>query len=241
MADSKLQGPVTPRTWAERFADTPALRMLLQLIPHVGSVADTAIGAVASRLAAERTAWFFHELSIRGACLTEEIVARDPFVYRFLATKNAALHTHRREKVRALAQLLVNTTVLEPLEEDEFEQVFKTLEGLTHRELCLLALLDAWEANTAEAPPEADAFTRFVEARSTISGNAIPALLARLIASGCVEGAVLTGMGPSGTLSGRALPGVMGRLSPLYRALRRAAVLGEIEIYGTAPSKCSEA
>lgn len=130
---------------ASQYADKPALRALLQLIPGWGA-ADSLLQYRVDQIRAARLRAFFDELAVGRIQLSDELVQSEDFLHAFFATIRAALSTRRRDKIRLFSRLLDNSfSPAGRVGSDEYEELLGVLEALSLREFSVLRLLHRFE------------------------------------------------------------------------------------------------
>lgn len=203
------------------YAEDPMVRALVTLAGYVPgvAVADAAMIAWLQRRRAQRLAALFDELQ-KGGMLTPELIASDEFLHRFTVVAEAAVRTRREEKVRMFACLLMNSTHAgSDADDDVFDELLVTLEGLSLRELRILAVLDEYEESVRDVPPSEGTpaqwarWGQFVKAAGRETGltqDELRPFMNRLIRTGLYE-----------SLVGHYDWNGEGRLTPLYFTLKR--------------------
>lgn len=216
---------------AEYYSSSPLVKALVNLIPGGGSSLDSLITSRASEIARERADEFFKELSTHKKDLTPELIKSEEFIHRFVITAKAAVHTHRRQKIRLFARLF-KSALLEALAVgiDEYEEYLRVLDEFSVREFVLLALLENCEKNSprTEMENELQAVSRiwpeFIKAAKQKLNLDVPevnAILTRLNRTGCYS-----------TFSGAAwgYEGDKGKLTPIYHRLMALIGNGDFAI-----------
>jgi hypothetical protein len=202
---------------AEWYADRPWLRALVQLASVVPGPAaiDVFLAETVDKIRQQRARTFFDELGRGENVLTPELIGSEDFLHAYFATANAALGTRRRTKIRWFARLLLSAVGDNAIIDlsTEYDDYLSLLDELSYRELGMLSILAAFEAEHPKGPDENDLqrATRFWDgfARTGCSTVAIPAdeldaLLTRLNRTGTYEtfvGAYLDYTGGKGKLT----------------------------------------
>ena len=214
--------PVVLDNLIKRYEQNPVLRGLVQLIPaSIGSAIETSVLVKVQNIRQERALIFFDELSNGSQALSPELLQNNEFLHCFFATSNAALRTHRTEKIQHFARLLtasINGKQFSGI--DEFEEYMGILDELSAREFSVLCLLDQYEMKHPIQKDE-NALQRairfwpdFIENLSKnylIAENETDALLTRLNRIGCYE-----------TFVGNYLSytGGKGKITPTFQRLK---------------------
>jgi hypothetical protein len=220
-----------------RYADNPAVRTLLQLIPGLGGAVDTALTLSIVRLRKERLQEYFEEMASRidretAARLAAELPGNEELIHAHLITTRAALDTRRREKIRLFARLFANYVKGESVATAEvYEEMLAVLDDLSYREFQVLLILQRFESRTSsmtgldETPPSFqidrgmefwEDFFRTIEAELSIPNPEITGLLARLARTGLYQSLAAHAAG---------YPGSLGYLTPNFTTFLKA--LGE--------------
>ena len=119
-----------------------------------GGAYNTAIQGRVAQFQAVRSKRLFDRLSSSSMVLTEDMIASEDFIHRFLVTHEAALRTFRHEKIDRLADLLAGSVSSgSPDKADLFEELLRLLDELSTSELIVLAAIQKIE----ESDPWADA------------------------------------------------------------------------------------
>lgn len=201
--------PVSLENLVARYERSAVLRGLVQLIPlSIGSAIDTALLTKVQTLRADRTAIFFDELASGKENLNPDLLENNEFLHCFFATTEAALRTHRTEKIQYLARLLASSTVSGKFSDvDEYEQYLNILDDLSSREFSVLILLDQYESDhpAQENENRLQRATRFwskfsadLVSEFSIPPQEVDAMLTRLNRTGCYETFVGSFMGYTG-------------------------------------------
>ena len=133
----------TTATFTKRYAKSPILRALVELIPYVGGATDTFIVTKYQNIVEERTKALFNELEIHGAKLSDELINSNDFIHCYMLTARAAINTRRTEKIRLFARLLASSfSDMPPRDIEEFEELLKIVDELSFNEWRALAILD---------------------------------------------------------------------------------------------------
>lgn len=211
----------------QRYENSAILRGLVQLIPlSIGSAIDIAVLTKFQSIQASRMTDFFDELSRGEITLKQELLDNNEFLHCFFATTAAALKTHRTEKIRFLARLLLSTVANERVANiDEYEEYLGILDNLSNRELTILTLLDKYESKHSKDEDEDDLqcatkfwkeFSSELTEKLAIPANEIDAMLTRLNRSGCYETFVGGYIGYTGG---------MGKTTPSFHRLKSLALI----------------
>lgn len=189
----------TIESLVNRYERSALIRGLVQLIPlSIGSALDTAVLTRVQAIRADRARELFDELACGEQELTAELLENNDFLHCFFATCEAALKTHRAEKIRMFARLLRSSTVEGNFSGiDEYEEFLGILNELSYRELALLTFLEGYETRFPKTGPGENEIHRamrfwkdFCDQMITdfgINDNEINAVLHRLNRSGCYE------------------------------------------------------
>ncbi len=183
---------------ARRYAATPLVRALVQLIPFgVGSAVDVAIATAVTNIREDRAREFFDELARSNLALSEEQMAQEDFLHAYFATAKAALNTRRREKIRLFSRLLANYLSGKSFETtDAYEETLGVLDDMSLREFQVLLILDRFEKahprRTDENPLQGatrfwGSFLDAVEAEASLRREDIPSFLERLNRTGLYQ------------------------------------------------------
>lgn len=205
----------------ERYAASPIVRALIQLVPFgAGSATDSLVMDTVVRMREERSRVFFDEL-VRGEILLDDGVLKDKdFVHAFFATTAYALNSRRNEKIEMFAQLLKSSQLSGgPANFDEYEDFLKILDELSFREVRTLALYDRY----SERPKQPDQndlqwvetfwgeFENLALMELGIAREEIADFMNRIARTGCYE--IFTGVYADYT-------GGKGKLTPTYHKLK---------------------
>ncbi|SJZ49445.1 hypothetical protein SAMN02745119_00754 [Trichlorobacter thiogenes] len=191
-----MELPAVVDTLVKRYEHNALLRALVQLIPlSIGSAVDTAVITKVQSIRAERMRVFFDELANGNQELSPELIDNNDFLHCFFATSEVALKTHRAEKIRYFARLLLGATVEGRFSSvDEYEEYLYILDELSYRELSVLLLLDEYETRfpILEGESDCQTFIRFwpefseeLSTRYSIPDDEKNTFLDRLGRSGC--------------------------------------------------------
>ena len=190
--------PQTLESLVKRYERSATLRALVQLVPlSIGSALDTALLTKMQSIRADRAREFFDELNNSKAELRPELLENNDFLHCFSITADAALRTHKAEKIRSFARLLKSSTIQGDISGiAEYEELLGILDDLSDRELAMLSLLDRFESKHPTIEGENDLqrtasywgiFSNKLIAELGINHKEINALLTRLNRSGCYE------------------------------------------------------
>lgn len=126
----------------ERHGDQIGLRMAIQIIPWVGSAADTALSSRVATLKRRRVLTFFDELAAGELVPSKATVESEDFLHCLCATVAYAVNTNRAEKVRMFARLLKGAFGAGgPADADQYEVLVKILDDLSFNEIRALEIL----------------------------------------------------------------------------------------------------
>ena len=214
---------------ANRYAENPVTRALVQLIPcGIGSAADTALVTILENIREDRAREFFDELKRGDVELTPEIIKSEDFLHAYFATAKAALNTRRREKIRCFACLLTSSIDSSEISTiDEYEECLGILDEISFRELGILVILSRYEKDYPHQAGERDydrrvrfwdRFSSEVCSRFSIPRGDLSSIITRLNRTGLYE----TFVGYSSVAeSNLSYTGRIGALTPLYRKLEK--------------------
>lgn len=214
----------------EIYSENPTVRGLVELakaIPVAGSllsVFDATVVASLERYREQQFATFLDEISISGLDPNAPIPEGKQFevIRAILITTEAVARSHREEKIRAFARLLVSG-LQEPSQisiRDELEDYVNILDEVSWRELQMMAILAGYETSrrtAAERPDNNgiceywDAFLADLTTRLSIPASEVSGLLARLGRTGLYEVLVIPVYGGGVTVG--ALTGIYYRLA----------------------------
>lgn len=209
----------------EEYTDSSRIRPVMlgiaSLLPFVGNVAATADQLVTEHVERERQERLETLLEELETGLEDfggpiPIHRSNAVLHAAYITIEATLRTHRREKIRAFARLLLSGLGETPAisMDDEHEDYLKILDDLSLRELRLLALLDEYETDNPliEGENDVQRTARYWEDFEqnacrilNIPRDEISGLLSRLTRTGTYEiftGAYFDYIGGRGKLTG---------------------------------------
>jgi hypothetical protein len=130
----------------EKFYSHPLIRGLIQLVPSAGVALDSAIMAQISELQRKRLRIFFDKLSQEGLEITNDQINDNDFIHAYLATSQAVLRTHQKDKIKLFANLFkkyANSRERESL--DDYEDWLKLLDEVSDLEFRILRILQRFE------------------------------------------------------------------------------------------------
>lgn len=207
------------------YENSPATRALIQLVINatpcgIGSALDAALMAHLNNLRTERLHTFFTELASGEAHLVPELITTNDFLHSYFATLTAALRTHREEKIRSFARLLITASARKLVGSDIFEEYLSILDDISFLELQILHILNSFEKEypyqiTEEGDREEDLqrslrfwseFENAVHTKLNINKDELRAMLTRLNRTSLYEtftGAMLDYSGGLGKLTPR--------------------------------------
>lgn len=134
---------------ASRYADSPTIRALVQLVPFgIGSAVDLAVAEKVNAIREERARVFFDKLAEGEIEITQETIESEDFLHCYFATVSAALRSRRREKTALFADLLLGGVYEGVLgENDDYEELMSVMDDMSLREIKTLFIIDRAEAN----------------------------------------------------------------------------------------------
>lgn len=166
------------------YVDSPVVRALLQLIPHLGSSVETILSSRIDTIRTERLRTFFDELACGDPPLTPELIDTEDFLHCYFRTAEAALKTRRREKIVYFARLLKTGLRSETVKDvDEYEELLSIIDELSYRELEFLLSL----ASAPNTGPYDRAGMLSNVIGHNLSDEEKEGFIARLERSGCVR------------------------------------------------------
>lgn len=179
--------------FSESYSNNPVIKALVQLIPYgVGGALHELASARAQEIKDKRMRVFFDELA--SAVLSESLIQNDDFLHALFSALKASINTRRQEKIKLFARLLLNLAGRDiSKDSDEFEDMLKILDELSHREMQILLTLEHYEAmypSDGDRPdlilPEYwNAFVQNACELLKIDKQELEGMLARLSRSGC--------------------------------------------------------
>ena len=137
-----------------RYADVPAIRALVELVPEgVGGALNELVAHRIEEIDNDRLDTLFHELSQGKRQLTRETIESEDFLHCYFATIRAVRITRQRQKIRYFGRLLASSYPSAGSAEcaDRFERYLGILEELTFEELRLLAIVAKHEQASTPA------------------------------------------------------------------------------------------
>ncbi|HCB13179.1 MAG TPA: hypothetical protein DEP36_06370, partial [Gammaproteobacteria bacterium] len=120
------------------------LMALAGVIPPI-SVIDEVLVKRWENIQKDRFRILLSELEKGQRFLTKELIEQEDFLYAYHAVTKAAIKTRRKEKIKLLANLLLNASKKFPQSNEAFEEYLSILEDLSFRELQILLLLKQFE------------------------------------------------------------------------------------------------
>lgn len=146
--DDKLQQNDFEEGLLAVISEDPVLKgladivMTIKGIPCSGAILDIFRGIITT-WTQKRNEAFFLELKRDPAMLTEGILNSDAFIHKFLITYKAVMFTYTDEKIKLFARLLLNGGT-DICKVDEYEELLRTLNDLSNREIHILLLFDSY-------------------------------------------------------------------------------------------------
>jgi hypothetical protein len=116
--------------------------MTMKGIPCSGAILDIFRGIITT-WSQKRNEAFFLELKRNPTMLPEGILKSDAFIHKFLITYKAVQITYTDEKIKLFARLLLNGGT-DGCKVDEYEELLRTLNELSNREIHILLLFDSY-------------------------------------------------------------------------------------------------
>ena len=146
--DDKLQQNDFEEGFLAVISEDPVLKgladivMTIKGIPCSGAILDIFRGIITT-WTQKRNEAFFLELKRNPAMLPEGILNSDAFIHKFLITYKAVMFTYTDEKIKLFARLLLNGGT-DSCKVDEYEELLRTLNDLSNREIHILLLFDSY-------------------------------------------------------------------------------------------------
>jgi len=139
--------------WALKYEGNEVIRSLIKLVPSgIGSAIDSFISIRLNKLLRKRKRVFFTEIASGKKHLTPEMIDSDDFLHAFFKTTDAAMRTHRVEKIRLFARILKNAALSDSLKNvDEYEEYLQILDELSLREIGILTIMDGLSEESSGA------------------------------------------------------------------------------------------
>lgn len=141
---------------AIQYSKNPAIKALLRLIPGWSS-ADGLLQTHADEIKRERLRYFFDELAKGKIPLTEDLLQSDDFLHCYFKAAQAAVKSHRREKVEMFARMLCGSLESRRFSGiEQYEELVDVLDSMSLREFAALKLLRDFEITYAAKKYEND-------------------------------------------------------------------------------------
>lgn len=181
----------------ETFDNSPLIGILLELFPtKIGSAINTALSARLAHLKKENFKTLMEQLSTGEKNLTPDLINTDEFIHAFFAVTEAALRTHRKDKIKALANLLLYGVRTNQYDSEVIYEFIDILDQISIREFRILCILDEIEKKSTRDPEENDLqfatklwdeFQQQACLTLDIKREVLPNLLVRLTRTGLFE------------------------------------------------------
>ncbi|MCB9187336.1 MAG: hypothetical protein H6601_11420 [Flavobacteriales bacterium] len=140
----------------ETYENSPQIKALIQLLGPIGSVPDTVLGTLVTKIRAERLRVFFDELNSGDVELTEDIIAQNDFLHAYFSTAEYVLKTRTDEKIKRFG-IVLKSWYSQKVDIDWFEDYAAIINELSDREFAILSVKYKYELAAEKNPDLSDA------------------------------------------------------------------------------------
>lgn len=137
---------------SKTYTENSYLRMLVNLIPYIGSSLDICFSERWNKITMSRFEDFIisvqEEFSdIKNKYINKDFVESEDFADLARMCINSSAKARHHEKILLFAKIFSGAVTSAKFDIDEFEEILPTLELVSERELLVLNHLDTWETN----------------------------------------------------------------------------------------------